>query len=169
MGISITCAAGDHGVADEEQQPNKRVNADFPASSPNVLACGGTRFVGQGGAIQSEAVWNDHDVWATGGGVSQVFAVPTYQHAAGVPKSLNPGGKKGRGVPDVAGNADSEAGYITRVDSQSTVIGGTSAVAPLWAGLIALLNLAPRREPNSTKGYDNERAGDAPVQHGGTR
>jgi kumamolisin len=140
MGISITCAAGDHGAADDEQPPNKRVNADFPASSPNVLACGGTRLVGKSGAIQSEAVWNDHDGWATGGGVSQVFSVPTYQGSAGVPKSLNPGGKKGRGIPDVAGNADSETGYITRVDGQNTVIGGTSAVAPLWAGLIALLN-----------------------------
>jgi len=140
MGISITCAAGDHGAADEEQPPNTRVNADFPASSPNVLACGGTRLVGQGGAIQSEVVWNDRDGWATGGGVSEVFAVPTYQQTSGVPKSLNTGGKKGRGIPDVSGNADSQTGYITRVDGQNTVIGGTSAVAPLWAGLIALLN-----------------------------
>ena len=66
--------------------------------------------------------------------------MPAYQQTAGVPKSLNPGGKTGRGVPDVAGNADSASGYITRVDGQNTVIGGTSAVAPLWAGLIALLN-----------------------------
>ena len=140
MGISITCAAGDHGAADEEQPPNKRVNADFPASSPNILACGGTRLVGQGGTIQSEIAWNDRDGWATGGGVSEVFPVPQYQKKARVPKCLNQGGKKGRGVPDVSGNADSETGYITRVDGQDTVIGGTSAVAPLWAGLIALLN-----------------------------
>jgi kumamolisin len=140
MGVTITCAAGDHGAADEEQPPNKRVNADFPASSPNVLACGGTRLVGQGSVIQSETVWNDHDGWATGGGVSEKFPVPAYQKTSGVPKSLNTGGKKGRGVPDVSGNADSQTGYITRVDGQNTVIGGTSAVAPLWAGLIALLN-----------------------------
>jgi len=140
MGITITCAAGDHGAADTDQPTNRRVNADFPASSPHVLACGGTQLVGDNGAIQSEAVWNDRDGWATGGGVSEIFALPTYQMSVGVPKSLNPGGKTGRGVPDVAGNADSLSGYITRVDGQNTVIGGTSAVAPLWAGLVALLN-----------------------------
>jgi kumamolisin len=140
MGITITCAAGDHGAADAEQPPNKRVNADFPASSPNVLACGGTQLVGQSGVIQTESTWNDHDGWATGGGVSEIFGLPTYQKSAGVPKSLNPNGKVGRGVPDVSGNADSQTGYITRVDGQNTVIGGTSAVAPLWAGLVALLN-----------------------------
>jgi len=140
MGITITCAAGDHGAADEEQPPNKRVNADFPASSPNVLACGGTKLVGQGGVINSETAWNDRDGWATGGGVSERFPLPAYQKSVGVPKSLNPGTKVGRGVPDVAGNADSQTGYITRVDGKNTVIGGTSAAAPLWAGLIALLN-----------------------------
>jgi kumamolisin len=46
----------------------------------------------------------------------------------------------GRGVPDVSGNADPQTGYQVRVDGQSLVIGGTSAVAPLWSGLIALLN-----------------------------
>ena len=140
MGITITCAAGDHGAADDEQPPNKRVNADFPASSPNVLACGGTQLIGQGGMIQSETVWNDRDGWATGGGVSEIFGLPTYQQTAGIPNSLNPGGKIGRGVPDVAGNADSQTGYITRVDGKDTIIGGTSAVAPLWAGLVAVLN-----------------------------
>jgi len=140
MGITVTCAAGDHGAADDEKPTTKRVNADFPASSPNVLACGGTQLVGQGSVIRSETVWNDRDGWATGGGVSETFARPSYQKKVTVPPSLNPGGKVGRGVPDVAGNADSKTGYITRVDGQNTVIGGTSAVAPLWAGLIALLN-----------------------------
>jgi kumamolisin len=51
-----------------------------------------------------------------------------------------PSASGGRGVPDVAGDADPSTGYEIRVDEETTVIGGTSAVAPLWAGLIALAN-----------------------------
>jgi kumamolisin len=74
--------------------------------------------------------------------VSEVFKLPDYQKKAGVPKAANPGGKVGRGVPDVAGNGDSATGYKILVDGVSSVVGGTSAVAPLWAGLIARLNQA---------------------------
>lgn len=140
MGISVCVAAGDEGSTDGV---NDGVNhVDFPASSPNVLACGGTRLIGSGSTISSETVWNElsNNEGATGGGISDVFSLPSYQNAAGVPKSANPGGKIGRGVPDVAGDADPATGYVTLVDGQSGVIGGTSAVAPLWAGLIALLN-----------------------------
>jgi kumamolisin len=79
---------------------------------------------------------------ATGGGVSVQFPLPSYQNAADVPDSANPGGTKGRGVPDVAGDADPNTGYTIRVDGDTTVIGGTSAVAPLWAALIARFNQA---------------------------
>ena len=72
--------------------------------------------------------------------MSDFFPIPDYQHAVSVPPSANPGGRKGRGVPDVAGDADPATGYQVRVDGQEFVVGGTSAVAPLWAGLIALLN-----------------------------
>jgi kumamolisin len=115
---------------------------DFPASSPNVLACGGTKLVASGEEITSEVVWNElaNGEGATGGGVSDVFPLPSWQNAAGVPPSANPGHNAGRGVPDVAGDADPTTGYVTRVDGQPDVIGGTSAVAPLWAGLIALIN-----------------------------
>jgi kumamolisin len=75
---------------------------------------------------------------ATGGGVSDVFALPAWQSAAGVPPSANKDG--GRGVPDVAGDADPNTGYNILVDGQSGAIGGTSAVAPLWAALVALIN-----------------------------
>jgi kumamolisin len=86
-----------------------------------------------------EEVWNDGvNGGATGGGVSRVFPRPTWQSAANVPAAPVAGG--GRGVPDVAGDADPATGYDVRVDGVDTVIGGTSAVAPLWAGLIALLN-----------------------------
>jgi kumamolisin len=76
---------------------------------------------------------------ATGGGVSIEFALPSYQASAKVPDNVDTG-KPGRGVPDVAGNADPQTGYQTLVDGSQQVVGGTSAVAPLWAGLVALLN-----------------------------
>jgi len=118
------------------------VHCDFPASSPNALACGGTKLVGNTStfAITSEVVWNElaSSEGATGGGVSDVFPLPSYQASAGVPASAA-GGRAGRGVPDVAGNADPVTGYLVVVDGQRQPIGGTSAVAPLWAGLIARL------------------------------
>jgi kumamolisin len=141
LGITICAAAGDHGSADADP-PGKRAQVDFPASSPHVLACGGTHLEGRNGAITRETVWNSQDGWATGGGVSEVFTLPDYQKKAGVPKSANPGRKSGRGVPDVAGNGDSATGYKILVDGASSVVGGTSAVAPLWAALIARLNQA---------------------------
>jgi kumamolisin len=106
-----------------------------------VLACGGTRLVGQDGHIQSEVVWNDGtNGGATGGGVSSHFSQPKYQKAINVPKPFGTVNPTGRGVPDVAGVADPDTGYAILVDGQEGVVGGTSAVAPLWAGLVALLN-----------------------------
>jgi kumamolisin len=145
LGVTICCAAGDAGSGDQNPdngtQPDGLAHADFPGSSPHVLCCGGTRLVAGGGAIASETVWNDDPTKsASGGGVSDFFALPSYQSAHIVPPSANPGGKVGRGVPDVAGNADPQTGYRIRVDLLSFVVGGTSAVAPLWAGLIALMN-----------------------------
>ena len=85
-----------------------------------------------GNAISSEVVWNDPGDGATGGGFSTLFPRPSWQPAY---QSQNT-----RGVPDVAADASPLSGYSVRVDGQNTVIGGTSAVAPLWAGLTALLN-----------------------------
>jgi kumamolisin len=151
LGVTICCAAGDAGSGDENPddlaqlgaRPDGLAHADFPASSPFALACGGTRLAAAGGKITSETVWDDDPLRsATGGGVSDVFAPPAYQANAGVPASANPGKRHGRGLPDVAGNADPQSGYRVRVDGEEFVIGGTSAVAPLWAGLIARLNQA---------------------------
>jgi kumamolisin len=140
MGVTVLVAAGDDGSTDGVTDGQQHV--DFPASSPNVLACGGTTLEGSGSTISSETVWNElaNNEGATGGGVSGFFALPSYQSGSGVPASSNPQGFVGRGVPDVAGDADPTTGYNTLVDGQSGVIGGTSAVAPLWAGLIALIN-----------------------------
>ncbi|HEY7124898.1 MAG TPA: S53 family peptidase [Ktedonobacterales bacterium] len=138
LGVTICCAAGDGGASDGAG--DHLAHVDFPASSPHALACGGTQLVGANGTVSSETVWNDQNGSATGGGVSDVFPLPTWQQAAKIPTSINPGGRVGRGVPDVAANADPQTGYDVLVDGQASTIGGTSAVAPLWAGLVALLN-----------------------------
>jgi kumamolisin len=135
-GISVYAAAGDNGATDGSTDGSLQV--DFPASSPSALGCGGTRLSGR-----TEVVWNElaSREGATGGGFSRHFPVPAYQ--AGLPAFGGGGGRAvptGRGVPDVAGNADPVTGYRVRVNGEDTVIGGTSAVAPLWAGLTALLN-----------------------------
>lgn len=130
LGITIYAAAGDDGAADGSAGGELQV--DFPSSSPSVVGCGGTRL-----STSAEVVWNElaSGNGATGGGFSAHFAVPAYQ------RSLPAFAKAdGRGVPDVAGNADPLTGYQVRVDGQDVVIGGTSAVAPLWAGLTALIN-----------------------------
>ncbi|WP_027007702.1 S53 family peptidase [Conexibacter woesei] len=142
VGMTVTAAAGDDGARDGSTDGTAQ--ADFPASSPLVLGCGGTRLLADGGRISGETVWNDGPDSATGGGVSERFAVPTWQTAARVDRNANPPGKPGRGVPDVAGVGDPETGYRIRVDGRDAVFGGTSAVAPLWAGLIALYDDALR-------------------------
>ena len=149
LGVTVLVAAGDSGAADYDTQQDpelrgwdRKSHVDFPASSPHVLACGGTMLVADGTTITSEVVWNEqpHDS-ATGGGVSDVFPLPQYQADARVPGQAETK-KPGRGVPDVAAVADPRTGYKVLVDGQAQVIGGTSAVAPLYAGLIALLNQA---------------------------
>jgi kumamolisin len=138
LGVTITVACGDNGSTDGVADGRNHV--DFPASSPHVLACGGTKLMVERNAIHDEVVWNElaRGEGATGGGVSALFSTPPWQQNVRVPPPPNPNG--GRGVPDVAGDADPTTGYRVLVDGKSLVIGGTSAVAPLWAGLIALAN-----------------------------
>lgn len=139
LGVTVCCAAGDGGSTDGEKDGLQHV--DFPASSPHALGCGGTTLFSSEGSITSETVWNNEPSGgATGGGVSEVFALPNWQSGAGVPPSANPSGHAGRGVPDVAGDADPATGYEVLADGQRYVVGGTSAVAPLWSALVALLN-----------------------------
>jgi kumamolisin len=140
LGVTICCAAGDNGSADMDMQNwDRKAHVDFPSSIPYALGCGGTKLIGSGSKINSEVVWNEGvNGGATGGGVSNQFERPSYQSKSKVPKS--PKGKIGRGVPDVAGDADPQTGYQVIVGGQSYVYGGTSAVAPLWAGLLALIN-----------------------------
>ncbi len=140
MGITVCVASGDNGSSDDVGDGGNHV--DFPASSPHVLACGGTNLQASGTSIISESVWNDGaQGGAGGGGVSSFFTLPAWQDGlqltltSGVTQALTM-----RGVPDVSGDADPDSGYDVRIDGTDTVIGGTSAVAPLWAGLIARIN-----------------------------
>ena len=152
LGITFCVAAGDHGSSDYwpldanqlaqcEQNPTMACakppdgheHVDFPASSPYVLACGGTSLIASNGTIGKEVVWNNNDGWATGGGISVIYPPPDYQKSSVT-------NKQGRAVPDVSGNADGDTGYNVSVDGEDAVIGGTSAVAPLWAALVAILN-----------------------------
>jgi kumamolisin len=152
LGVTVCCASGDDGSSDlplKDDQGNQvrdnKPHADFPSSSPFALACGGTKLVGTATTISSESVWNEGDPrgpekpsGSGGGGVSNFFPKPSYQSGLSIPTS--PQGKTGRGLPDVAGNADPATGYRVRVAGRTFPVGGTSAVAPLWAGLVALIN-----------------------------
>lgn len=138
LGITICAAAGDTGS--DDSVGDGKAHVDFPASSPFVLACGGTKLTASGNVITAETVWHESNTSATGGGISDVFEVPVYQQSSAIPKSVNDTTHAGRGVPDVAAVADPATGYAVRVDGSNLVIGGTSAVAPLLAGLIALIN-----------------------------
>ncbi|MGF6788957.1 S53 family peptidase [Paraburkholderia sp. 35.1] len=141
LGVTICAASGDSGSSDGSGGGDA---VDFPASSPYVLACGGTHLSSSGSAITREVVWNDGEQGgASGGGVSRAFPVPAWQQGLSV-TATGGGGQPlgGRGVPDVAGDASPLTGYDVLVDGMQTVVGGTSAVAPLWAALIARINAA---------------------------
>jgi kumamolisin len=158
LGITVTVAAGDGGSSDGVADGLAHV--DFPASSPNVLACGGTKLTVSDAKITAETVWNDGSSGgATGGGISDVFPLPTWQANANVPPSANAGAAVGRGVPDVSGDAAPSTGYAIVVDGSDIVVGGTSAVAPLWAALVALLNETAK----ATLGFINAKLYAAPA------
>ena len=155
LGITVCVASGDSGSANyAANDPNwdGGAHVDFPSSSPYALGCGGTRIAtsgtsASGDTLTSEVVWHSGENVGSGGGISRYFALPAYQNNAHVPPVVNPAGPVMRGVPDVSGDAASESGYRVLCDGQQFPdaekqlpgIGGTSAVAPLWAGLIALL------------------------------
>ena len=140
LGVTVCVAAGDSGSTDGLAGAN---HVDFPASSPHALACGGTRLKATASAIVSETVWNDGTPanGATGGGVSTFFPLPVWQQGL---HTVDLQGESHalirRGMPDVAADADPRSGYQVVVDGAAAVFGGTSAVAPLWAGLIARIN-----------------------------
>jgi kumamolisin len=137
VGCTIFAAAGDNGSSDGSSGNN----VDFPASSPYVIGCGGTHLPMANNtdsvALANEIVWNNSTQSATGGGVSTYFSKPLYQSNIATSSSSN-----FRLVPDIAGCADPNTGYYVTVSTGGPavgmVIGGTSAVSPLWAAFLAL-------------------------------
>ncbi len=138
-GITICCSSGDNGITELNGHP---FTVAFPASSPHVLACGGTRLEVKRDGKRDEIVWNQWRQYklASGGGISRVFSRPPYQRGLKLPLSVAKVRKRGRGIPDVSANASSETGYLIQADKTRMSMGGTSAVAPLWAALVARLN-----------------------------
>lgn len=141
LGVSVFAASGDSLATDGI--PDGEAHVDFPASSPWAIGCGGTVTSVANGAISGQRVWNDGRS-GTGGGISDLFEPPAFQNGVTLPPSVN-GARQGRGVPDVAGNAGPESGYAIVVAGQETLAAGTSAVAPLWAGLLARVNQKAQR------------------------
>jgi kumamolisin len=169
-GITVCVASGDYSSAgmpsNDPQHPwDRKAHVSFPASSPFVLACGGTHVIEptdanliSGANLREEAWHPEPKPWypdpntGTGGGISRYFPLPLYQRGTVKHSAVNPNAGTGRGVPDVAADAAAESGYQVLVDDQwypdqngsRPPLWGTSAAAPLWAGLIALLNQSLR-------------------------
>jgi kumamolisin len=139
LGIPVFAASGDRGSADGIA--DGRSHADFPASSPNAVGCGGTLLP----SLQQgrETAWNDLPAGggAGGGAVSDVFPLPSFQQSVKTPPSVNDGNVR-RTIPDLAADASPESGYRVLVGGAWYVLGGTSAVAPLIASLHTLLDSA---------------------------
>ena len=141
LNVSVFVASGDNLATDSVS--DGQVHVDFPASSPYAIGCGGTQLNAAGGTVGSEVVWNDGSS-GTGGGISALAPVPAFQSAVTLPANVSTSAP-GRGVPAVAGNPAPGTGYESVVSGQTQVVGGTSAVAPLWAGLTALVNQSAAR------------------------
>ncbi len=155
FGITVLAAAGDYGSANHRfNDPgwDGHAHIDHPAADPLVLGCGGTELIRNANQANqfAEIVWCVGRNHGSGGGVSRVYGLPHYQQAVNVPAARNPRGPVRRGVPDVAGNASGESGYLILCNGQwfpdytqgVPRVSGTSAVAPLWAALVARLNEA---------------------------
>ncbi len=141
LGMTVFVSSGDTGS--DCGVGDLKAHVEYPASDPFVTCCGGTTISNVAGSRFTEYVWNDNGV--TGGGISDIFrlpnfALPPWQSLVPVPGSVNDG-HNGRGIPDIAGNADPDSGYAIFLNGENIgPVGGTSAAAPLYAALAALLN-----------------------------
>jgi kumamolisin len=150
MGTTIFFASGDRGayscLPDGDTSTEGRLSVDPDVDSPYITGVGGTSaFFAANGAYFKEAAWGEPlETWGSGGGVSTIFKQPSYQVAPGLgPKSLG-----GRGVPDVSCDADFtvsgwdvfEPPYQGESGPQEVDDGGTSAAAPCWAAITALID-----------------------------
>jgi subtilase family serine protease len=152
QGQTVLVAAGDDGA--DDCQDGQAAGVNVLASDPNVTAVGGTALdpgfdtIGNATGHVSETVWNDSH-GASGGGASVLVPKPDYQRAPGVPAD------GARDLPDVSLLASPlTVGYVTTVGGQPVIVGGTSAAAPTWAGIVALLN---QTTPGGASGAINHR------------
>ncbi len=148
QGVTFCTCSGDNGA--QARASDGLAHVWYPATDPWALACGGTTIGNVVGATCDEWAWNDFfsfggfsGTGASGGGVSDYFPLPWYQSPTNVPVSVKDG-HRGRGVPDVAANASPNSGCPIILGGALSIFptNGTSASAPLWAGLIAVLNAA---------------------------
>jgi subtilase family serine protease len=112
------------------------LSSSFLNDSPWVTSVGGTTLTINGDSY-SETVWNSNG-GASAGGFSKFYAEPSFQQ--GLPANVQSQLAGRRGVPDVAGSADPGQQLTIYVDGQWTIIGGTSAASPFWAGVAAIAN-----------------------------
>src|SRR5438270_9159072 len=167
QGQTILAASGDLGATgcyNPQTGANTNPSVDDPASQPYVTGVGGTTLrINADNSYQSEQVWNDRAIndGASGGGVSQVWAMPKWQQGPGVANAYSTGFRE---VPDVSINADPETGYDVYCSvggcasgggSGWRVLGGTSASAPVWAAMVALANEAAAKANGYNMGFLN--------------
>ena len=135
-GVQIFAGAGDNGA----KSNSTTFQPEFPASDPNVTGVGGLKMIlGADGRLTNVAAWDEGEHSSTGGGVSKIFRLPWWQRDSNVPRNLDTG-KFGRGVPDISTNAAKATGFPVRSGGEDLVIGGTSAGAPFYGGMMLNIN-----------------------------
>ncbi len=145
QGITVLVSAGDSGAVGNE---GGSLHAPDPGSQPLVISVGGTDLIVNSSTFKygSERVWNDlaAGYGGTGGGVSSVWPIPSWQVVAGVSVAkTNGGSSKNRNVPDVAAVADDVHSPVSVYSTDNggwNAVGGTSVAAPVWAGWISIFN-----------------------------
>jgi subtilase family serine protease len=154
QGQTVFASSGDSGSSScYPFNSSPAPDDNFPASSPDVIAVGGTTILPSGG----ETTWNESSdqAGAGGGGVSVEWCMPSYQYKPAITGLLSSLSKKNsacktsnkgdyvREIPDVSADADPESGYTIYAAGSWQVSGGTSAAAPLWAAIAALIDASP--------------------------
>lgn len=148
QGQSVFAAAGDSGAYDN----GSTLSVDDPASQPYMTGVGGSSLTttGAGGAWSAETTWNRGSVanGAGGGGVSTIWAKPSYQSTFGASSTY-------RNVPDVSLDADPYTGYAIYYNGAWNIYGGTSCAAPLWSAFVACVNQSRVAAAKGTLGFAN--------------
>lgn len=149
QGQSVFVASGDNGAYDQ----NGNLSVDSPADDPYATGVGGTSLNLDGNSYGSESAWSDPtDGSGSGGGISTVFSMPSYQTGTGVLNQYSDGYRE---VPDVSADADPNTGFSIYSQGSWSQYGGTSAAAPLWAALAAINNQYATANGNGVLGQAN--------------